>query len=255
MKRYLFFFLILVFTSFSYAGIQVSDSRNPHNLAYNSAHIPGSYPPKSAAIADGGTDQICIFCHTPHSAAAKSTLWNRPDPDGPVGGFPLYAQALLIKNDPATTGYNTAMQYPNGASRMCLSCHDGVTAIGILLGNQTIAMGAGDTKITNPSAVINLATSHPISFVYNDKVVGPILSSAAYQQPPSNVDTPLDGLDRMQCTTCHDPHVNTRGDATILLPFWRHDGGDSATSYSEVCASCHQAPTTGTAPPVHNINP
>lgn len=228
----------------------LTDPNNRHNLSSDATHGGIQAQPELT----GGTDQICIFCHTPHSATPASTLWSRPDPDTAV--FPLYAQPLAIKGDlGAPAGAQDRSQYkndgsvtyPNGASRLCLSCHDGVTAVNILQDNTTIAMVGGQNLITG-TAVIDLSTSHPISFVYDNAVLTDVLSArgaGTYQLPPGgdNVDTPLDGNDRMQCTTCHDPHDDSSLDDPTLPPFWRHtvlqDSGTFADQYEEVCGQCH----------------
>ncbi len=238
------FFIVLFSTlalfSVSYA-LPISDSSNPHNMSSGSA--PGSVKAVTAAL--GGTDQICIFCHTPHSAAAKSPLWSRPDPDG-MGSFPVYATTLGINQDAgaiALSGYDAGnSDYPSGASRMCLSCHDGATSIGVLLNDQII-MESGSETITSPAAIIDLATSHPISFNYNQLVVNYIdPANTSYQLPPSadGIDTPLDGYGQMQCTTCHDPHEDTRGSTGAeALPFWRNTVIVGTSLYEDVCDSCH----------------
>jgi len=255
MKRHLFFSLILVPLVFSasYAAVPISDKQNPHNLSNKATHSG----PKALAPEFGGTDEICIFCHTPHSAAADTPLWSRPDP-ATMGSFPLYAQPLAIKADPARTGYiATNPQYPSGASRMCLSCHDGATAIGILLGNETIAMPSGSEFITKTVAIIDLSKSHPISFNYNNDVLVNVINPSkpgAYRLPPvaDGIDTPLDSAGQMQCTTCHDPHQDTRASSGENLPFWRHTVLVGTTLYDDVCNSCHTAATAG-APPLHSL--
>lgn len=231
-------------------AIPLSDPDNLHNLSISATHAG----PKSAPLAVGGTDQICVFCHTPHSAVPDTPLWGRLDPNT-MGSFPLYGPALEIKKDPARTGYNTAnLEYPSGASRMCLSCHDGATAIGILRGGQTIAMPSGSEFITKTDAIIDLSKAHPISFNYNADVILNVLNPAKpgqYQLPPDGdgIETPLDGAGQMQCTTCHDPHEDTRAETGVeSLPFWRNKVVIGTTLYDDVCNSCHVGATPGNPP-------
>lgn len=201
---------------------------HPHNLSNLSS--------SAVHAAVGETDQICIFCHTPHGASASaSPLWNRKDPDGPVGGFLLYGGALGIKTiEAADYKTDSASGYPNGSTRMCMSCHDGVTAIGTVLNGGDIAPSL--TSMT-ANGTVDLSTSHPVSFVYTqpvrDALGGTFLSAPAGW---------LDSSNRMQCTTCHDPHVDTR-DGTYNLPMWANYTGElnSDSDYKSTCNACHGA--------------
>lgn len=222
-----------------------SSNQNKHNL---SSTADDAHPHAAA----GETTEICKFCHTPHGASPQSTLWNRPDPTGPGGGFPLYSGALVIKGDDplvpnATDNSQYGVgEYPNGASKLCLSCHDGYTSMGVLLDGSSIAMRSGQDLLSG-AMQIDLAASHPISFVYDSAVFGDLEASAKtgeYADPstlPAYV--PLDGQERMQCTTCHDPHEDTNLDG-LGYPFWRHDTG--ATPYDDVCNACHIVPASAT---------
>jgi len=242
------------------ANTHLTDPDNPHNLSNWATH--GGVQ----AAASGGTDQICIFCHTPHGANAvgSAPLWNRSDPWG--GPFPLYGGALAIKGNFGNYGNVTNAlygvgEYPNGASRLCMSCHDGVTAIGVGLqrDNSDIAMvGSGGHELDADgslldtlSTVIDLSTSHPISFVYSDSVAGQIeaaydaqMGAGTYFQGPasfdSNVFSPLDGQSRMQCTTCHDPHYANHLTNSVP-PFWanQYGGAPFNNEYDAVCGQCH----------------
>ena len=222
---------------------------------FNTKHNLGSTG-INAASNTSGTREICVFCHTPHSATPDTPLWSRPDPA--TASFPLYAQPLVIAgtlgSDPSgqvtRSQYTNAdpSAYPNGASRLCLSCHDGVTAIGILRDNTTINMlgGANLNDFSSP-AVIDLSTSHPISFVYDGNVLADLITfygAGTYILPDTAdaVDTPLDGQNRMQCTTCHDPHNDTELDGGGLPPFWRQTSVVFTDEYDDVCNACHTDP-------------
>ena len=229
----------------------LTDPDNKHNLSNLSTNAIKAQP-----VATGGTDQVCIFCHTPHSATPDTPLWSRPDPA--TASFPLYAQPLVIAGtlggDPSgqvtRSQYTNAdpSAYPNGASRLCLSCHDGVTAIGILRDNTTINMlGGSNLNDFSSPAVIDLSTSHPTSFVYDGNVLADLITfygAGTYILPDTAdaVDTPLDGQNRMQCTTCHDPHNDTELDGGGLPPFWRQTSVVFTDEYDDVCNACHTDP-------------
>jgi hypothetical protein len=219
---------------------------NPHNLS--------SLSTATISAPLGGEEQICIFCHTPHGASAQSTLWNRPDLYQADSSYPLYSGPLVINETlPGSPGGSLtnsqytkddpAIQYPNGSSRMCMSCHDGVTAIGTVLNGGELA-----TLSMSATGTIDLLASHPISFVYNAAVVGNInfARGPEYREPPNALLAPRDGNSRMQCTTCHEPHFDTRHDNSYPYPFWRNAGrgvpAGSAADYNLTCDQCHLSP-------------
>jgi len=226
-------------------GWNGGNNDNPHNLS----SLSGS----TIHAAAGGENRICVFCHTPHGGADQSPLWNRPDLAQPDTSYSLYGGAVEIKTiDQAKYKNNDpTIQYPNGASRMCLSCHDGVTAIGEVIGGSII-----DSSMTmSVPGTIDLATSHPISFVYDLTVMGLIngrKTGTEYQMPTASV-APLDAENRMQCTTCHDPHYDTRDPSPGYgLPFWRNytAATNEASDYATTCNSCHiAAPNNGGVTP------
>ena len=105
------------------AGISIAVS--PHNLSVGG---PG-------AVRAAGENQICIFCHTPHNATPVQPLWNRALP---VSSYKVYASNSL-KAQPGQ---------PTGASKLCLSCHDGTIALGSVNSRQQpIMMAAGITTL------------------------------------------------------------------------------------------------------------
>lgn len=72
-----------------------------------------------------GTDQICVFCHTPHGAntGVQAPLWNKTAPD--TTNYQLY-----------NTGWSSTIDGTvnvGGVSLACLSCHDGSLAIATMI--------------------------------------------------------------------------------------------------------------------------
>jgi predicted CXXCH cytochrome family protein len=152
-----------------------------HNL---SATGPGRH---KAAVGE-----VCIFCHTPsHNAPRGRALWNR---DLPPTTYTLYESSTM----------EATLAQPTGASRLCLSCHDGTTALGNLRvppAGGVAAMG----RLTGRSSLgTDLSDDHPVSFVYDTTLAlrdGELADPTALPEPIA-----LDRTQQLQCTTCHDPH-------------------------------------------------
>lgn len=100
-----------------------------------------------AGFCSSNEDEICIFCHTPHNALVVDSqgnrlpLWNRSIARNDIGGaggpFTVYASTTL----------NATVGQPSGVSLLCMSCHDGVTAINSLINfgkNNPIVMAGFD---------------------------------------------------------------------------------------------------------------
>jgi hypothetical protein len=139
----------------------------------------------------GGTDprtvkattetQVCVFCHTPHNAntALKGPLWNRTQ----SATYTRYTSSSLDAESPAiANGFNAQ---PGGSSLLCLSCHDGVIALGnvnvlprntgtpvsatsITLSGSITTMPAGAGATSGYTRLIgtNLTNDHPISISF-----------------------------------------------------------------------------------------
>jgi len=234
---------------------------------------------KNSGLLEAVTEtRICVFCHTPHGASPQSTLWNRKDPADPGGAGPAYnlynqvdnsnGDKISIDDIPAAQYSNSDHSaYPNGSSRLCLSCHDGVSAVGDVLVGGPIAMQYNDLTAYENSGisdrnnfVLDMTRTHPISFVYDNTVLAAIQGSPFNKTQyarPTDPDVRLDAQERMQCTTCHDPHDDTR-QTGYTLPFWanRDTGIDSGNGgnndYDKTCVECHTtgAPVTGG---LHNL--
>jgi predicted CXXCH cytochrome family protein len=195
--------------------------------------------------------RICVFCHTPHNAidvGGIAPLWNRPLPSGQ--GYTMYQSPTFSQN------VTTQSSAPTGASRVCLSCHDGTLALNMYGGRVLKNGGAtGNSPYsmptdTNPSLNANLGTDlsddHPISFSYQSAVTRTNSNQTAGSQLVAAAALPptirLDQSGNLECTACHDPHDNEYGNFLVM------NNGDSSkpnynvTTPSPLCIACHVQP-------------
>ena len=182
----------------------------------HAASIVGSKHDLKALTNSGG--QVCIACHTPHNAQAAQLvpLWNHT---ATKATFTLYSSATS----------KAVFGQPAGATKACLSCHDGTVAIDSFGGKAPA--GAG-TVTLGSNLGTSLADDHPVSFTYdaalatataNAKLVSP--SSASWVDSAKTV--PL-FAGKLECASCHDAHDNTFGS------FLRKSNNGSA-----LCLTCH----------------
>lgn len=178
----------------------------PHNLSV-------SGPGPVTALSE---TRICVFCHTPHNAAAQVPLWNRTDT----------GQAYVPY---ASTTMEAAPGQPTGASRLCLGCHDGTVALGSVLSEASaIALSGGVTVMPDGAGNLgtNLMNDHPVSFAYT----AALAAADGHLADPTllTAEVQLDEAGELQCTACHDPHDDTNG-KFLVLP-----ATDAA-----LCETCH----------------
>jgi len=169
----------------------------------------------TGTIIASSESEVCVFCHTPHNSSPLTPLWNKNS----LGQTYILYNSSTVQ---ATTGQ------PDGSSILCLSCHDGTIALGSVLSKSNpidfssaiTTMPAGQSNLTT-----DLSDDHPISFAYTSALA---LADGQLKDPaqitwPVNLEN-----DKVQCTSCHDPHKNT------------YSGFLKATSqYAELCQSCH----------------
>lgn len=176
-----------------------------HNL---SASGPGRIRAQSES-------QVCIFCHAPHNTGGLRPLWNRELSNA---SYQIYRSTTL----------DAVAGQPTGASKLCLSCHDGTIALGSVISrSEQIRMSGGDFM---PAGLTNLGTDlsddHPISFYYTPGL------AASDRQLKSPTSLPheirLDANGQLQCTSCHDPHHNKYGKFL-----------NKPLEFGELCVSCH----------------
>lgn len=242
----LFFYIALLLIIMSGlsegAGRKISERGNKHNFSFTNTSV--NYRAVSTDDLPGyqRNSQICVFCHTPHRSSGEGPLWNRKA--SAVSFFKHYSSPTLAIDDPAVKGASEYGQ-PNGSTRLCLSCHDGVTALGAVFTTPSqmsdVPIQFIDVKNSTSGPNVHLAyetfsSHHPVSFKYN-ATVRSILTSPPYNKTeywfsPAN-GVKLDKQERMQCTTCHDPHQDKSDVPDPGTPFW------TSNTYAEVCRSCH----------------
>ncbi|MBI5446138.1 MAG: cytochrome c3 family protein [Deltaproteobacteria bacterium] len=201
-----------------------------HNLR-NVRQIDGVY----TAIADFG--EICVYCHTPHSAneaGGVAPIWNKNL--NAAGSYTLYGSPTL----------DTRIGPPTGVSLICLSCHDGTIGLDVIVNQPgvrgdeggfapsgTLMRDTGDPSF-NPRLGQDLSDDHPVSMRY----AGP---------GGANVDPQFHGLATVkaaglkffggaspedsqvvECATCHNPH-EARNEKFLRI----------RNVNSNLCKTCH----------------
>ncbi len=199
------FLVILAVLMFGPSALAAQDvSQTLHNLSRSG---PGTVKSTTA-------DEVCAFCHTPHGGIPQTPGWNKD-----VSG------QIYLEYD--STTMQAAPGQPSGSSQLCLSCHDGTIALGLL--RQPIT-GAGDGSgllntflSTRANLDTDLSDDHPISFSYNHTLA----AADGNLENPDLTGLPLENQN-LECATCHDAHEKD------IIPFLR-----KATANGELCLTCH----------------
>ena len=194
-----------VLLSASWVNADIATTR--HNLS-----ISGPGPIKSTT-----EQEICVYCHTPHRARTTTgLLWNREDSDATYTQYQSSSLAAIVGQ-------------PTGASKMCLSCHDGTIALGSLVSRQQEIPFAGGIRFLpegDSKLGTDLSDDHPVSFVYDESLA---IDNGELASPSTLTNTvKLDKSGELQCTACHDPHDDTFG-RFLVRP----------NNFSDLCTTCH----------------
>lgn len=263
------FVVILIFVtrpvSFVLAASESNIIQTKHNLSATSGNN----------VRATTENQICVFCHTPHGATQEpaAPLWNRQLNN--TSTYQMYTSSSLQ----AITA-----NAPGGVSKLCLSCHDGTLAIGsvnVINGetNASIAMqgvqGGGSMPVGSGLQTgftrnlgVDLTNDHPISFTFDSSLAssdGELRNPAAVShigQRGNGVypQLPLDHEGKMQCNSCHDPHLYDptdpnrkflRGNRLQKAP---PSGGNYDADNDMICLGCHDKEGTTWSSSVHASN-
>ncbi|MCK5516593.1 MAG: cytochrome C [Desulfobulbaceae bacterium] len=186
---------------------------------FSQASISGSKHDFSQAGWSGG--QICLPCHAPHDGVnvANAPLWNH---ELSTATYTLYSSPTL----------DAVPGQPGGASKLCLSCHDGTVAIdsfGGKTGNITLSGSVGT----------DLSDDHPISFVYDAALAvadgglhDPTVRLSGIPGAAGTIDQDMLFSGSLECASCHDVHNanDTGGDLLI-----------KSNEGSALCLTCHNS--------------
>ncbi|MDD5176547.1 MAG: cytochrome c3 family protein [Sterolibacterium sp.] len=207
-------------------------------FSITSTALAGSVIGSRHDLSTAGTSQVCEFCHTPHAANSNSAisgapLWNRAET---TQTFTLYGSPTM----------NVATSQPKLASKLCLSCHDGVNASVTVHGN---AVSTKHDLVKPPGHDAPDMTSSPNcerchSDMYTGKRRTLVLGTDLSNDHPISIAYP---------TAAQDPDFYTPADA---------QKGWGGTSQSEIklyagyieCGSCHNVHNPDTAPFLRKSN-
>lgn len=221
--------------------------------------------------------RVCVFCHTPHHALLASM--NQAQGNYPPDFLPLWSHTIDADNFIPYWSAMYAAKVPDyatgdvltGPSRLCMSCHDGATAVdayyndfvagnpSTIIGNDTPPGTAGANHFGSPAIGAgtlgegffkSVARSHPMgfdfqSFMNGTKTAG-FVSTVLTDDYKGNAgvsvksrlyDSLGDGTKLyMTCATCHDVHNKLNpvesGGATTYLTL-------SPQADSQLCTTCH----------------
>lgn len=209
----------------------------------------------------------CAFCHTPHGASASAQLWNRGA--AATASFTLYTSATL----------NTAAVQPGANSVLCLSCHDGATALDLIINKPGSGgynasgvsagytwTGASGTNQMLATSIANLGTSlandHPIGVPYCGGVTAGACSDADFKTAALYLDTTLTPLPSTTAGSSTGWWIDTGASLGGIAAGSARDKSDlplyqvGAVLPRVECATCHEPhnPSNGTFLRVQNTS-
>ena len=170
--------------------------------------------------------EICNPCHAMHGTKTlPAPLW---DQELLTQTYTMYGQTY-----PPTMEAKVSSK-PDGMSKICLSCHDGIVGPDAYGGNihGTATLLGKDLFGIVPS------NNHPISFKYDtalatkDKdLYDPSTKLSGVTGSTETINKDMLFLNRMECASCHDVHNTKAVPGTKLLV---KDNAGSA-----LCLTCH----------------
>lgn len=227
--------------------------------SYATAGVVGSkHDLTSGGTAQTGTavtDEVCVFCHTPHGSDTNAPvpLWNKVLTPG---GYTQYSTLQ-------TPTFDSTEAPVGSVSLACLSCHDGTQAMDVVInspgsgGHNTAGTpidpltSAAMTGTPVPALGLDLTDDHPVSMQYGGG--GPLATdpdgafAGTLGDPDFNV--PQKATVNTNPIWWVDSAVGTNGtrEKTDMILYARNDLG-TVQPFVE-CGSCHDPHNDTTASP------
>jgi hypothetical protein len=192
--------------------------------------------------------EICRTCHVPHDHGAVrygnlGILWNHEVTTKTT--WNMYA------SDPNMISFidGTIEAEPVGVSKLCLGCHDGVTALNQYDGKgpSDAGYGGGTTYLMGDYAAgfvignttASLTNNHPISITYNNLADQQLHDPAVAVMANGDTVSSLLDNNRLECSTCHDVHNRESVPGTHLLREATKGADLTGAGASDLCFVCH----------------
>ncbi|MBI4817254.1 MAG: hypothetical protein HY791_13410 [Deltaproteobacteria bacterium] len=202
------------------AAAQEGIERSKHNLSYTGRGV------RSAEEVE-----ICKFCHRTHQPALD-----------------------LSKTAAALSGYQAIelASVPGRGSRSCLACHDGTMAFARAIEQPLVGTTIRPLELLTPPVLPpvpplspslptvsppDLRRSHPVG----------ISATRSLESRLSGERLKLGAGNRVECTSCHDPHVESRDDTEGKFLI-------RSNRSSALCLECHEPQGWRTNPGSHQAS-
>ena len=250
------FIALALFSAFGVRNAASNVAGGYHDLSMNGGGVSGG------GFTYLGVMEPCIFCHTPHNANKNETYSSDPTVGGNAGALNgqflwnrrLPSQAFQVYSSPTLP---VAVNQPGAASLLCLSCHDGIGGMNVLLhypdGMSSIppngfgsgnadqfgdfpdpliaALNIGDASCTgdNCTGGTNLQNDHPIGFSYTTAQTADPTGLKVITNTALQTRLAITG-GMVECNTCHDPHITNTTHNNFLVV---------TNTGSQLCLECH----------------
>ena len=231
----------------------------------NTKHNLGSTAGNPGTTKSTGTDEICVFCHTPHAADSftGAPLWNKRI--DMTKTYTIYGTSSSTMDAARATGGMTASPSIGSVSLACLSCHDGAQAMDNILnapgsggyaadgggatglawagwaGNATAAGVMTNAATTLAMLDTDLSNDHPIGIRYCGG--GPTTGAMTASCVDADFKAPANNGTAWWVDTEGTPN-GTRNKTDMILYTRSFASGTDGPSVE--CASCHDPHTSNT---------